>query len=413
MKRVDDMTSRLPLLYREGTLVQGILSQPAEQLEIAVEDALEVQRAHFFDDALELNEVARLASLLDFSPELWQTVGLFRPWVHSQRDAVLKNGAVTAQAIVGFVQGYSSAFQQATGVTFPDTRPELIEFPQRRRYGKPDVDDDTAPLSQFKIVTRGLDDTFASMLLTGLGAGPESMPLIANLTTGDALLFHGNIASGQRLWIRSSQDGSVTGQLETEDVTSRLVSISGLTPGTVWEKPQIQTSARALPLVRGENSFWFLPVAHFDERGLDRFLMALADLALHEGRWDAAALDHSVFYMEPAVSIRFSWLETEPASIDIHVHAEAVYRREPAVGSADDARTLIAGAMDKGVKRLKAAGVRSNVAALAFTEIQRSSDFISAVLPLRLTDGGASGADRVPDKAGLFGISNYGDSTFR
>jgi hypothetical protein len=412
MKRVDDMTSRLPLLYREGTLVQGILSQPAEQVEIAIEDALEVQRAHFFDDALELDEVARLASLLDFSPEPWQTAGLFRPWVHSQRDAVLKKGAVTAQAIVGFVQSYSSAFQQATGVIFPGAHPELIEFPQRRRYGKPDVEDDTAPLSQFQIVTRGLDDTFASMLLTGLGAGPESMPLIANLTTGDALLFRGNIASGQRLWIRSAQDGTVTAQLEREDVTSRLVSISGLMPGTVWE-PQVQTHARALPLVRGENSFWFLPVAHYDERGLDRFLLALADLALHEGRWDAAALDHSVFYMEPAVSIRFSWLETEPASIDIHVHTESVYRREPAAGFADDARTLIAGAMDAGVKRLKAAGVRSNVSALAFTEIQGSSDFISGVLPLQLEEGGSSGADRVADKAGLFGISSYGDSTFR
>jgi hypothetical protein len=413
MKRVDDMTSRLPLLYREGPLVQGILSQPAEQVEIAVEDALEVQRAHYFDDALELDEVARLASLLDFSPEPWQTVGLFRPWVHSQRDAVLKNGAVTAQAIVGFVQDYSSAFQQATGVVFADARPELIELPQRRRYGKPSVDDDTAPLSQFQIVTRGLDDTVASMLLTGLGAGPESMPLIANLTTGDALLFHGNVASGQRLWIRSLQDGGVTAQLERDDVTSRLVSISGLTPGTAWGKPQIQTPARALPLVRGENSFWFLPVAHYDEHGLDRFLLALADLALHEGRWDAAALDHSTFYLEPAISIRFSWLETEPASIDVHVHTESVYRREPAAGSADDARTLIAGAIDKGVTRLKAAGVRSNVSALAFSEIQGSSDFISGVLPLRLEESGTSGADRVADKAGLFGMSSYGDSTFR
>ena len=40
MKRVDDMTSRLPYLYREGALLGGVLAQPAVQLEIAVEDAL-------------------------------------------------------------------------------------------------------------------------------------------------------------------------------------------------------------------------------------------------------------------------------------------------------------------------------------------------------------------------------------
>ena len=68
MKRVDDMTSRLPLLYREGPLVQGILSQPAEQVEIAVEDALEVQRAHYFDDALELDEVARTRVAIGLFP---------------------------------------------------------------------------------------------------------------------------------------------------------------------------------------------------------------------------------------------------------------------------------------------------------------------------------------------------------
>jgi len=413
MKRVDDMTSRLPYLYREGPLLAGVLSQPAEQLEIAVEDALEIQRAHFFDDALQLEEVARLAALLDFAPQQWQTLQLFRPWVHAQRDAVLKNGGVTVDAILGFAGSYLSAFQAASGNFFPSAKPELVEYPVRRRYGKPDLADDTAPLSRFTITTRGLEDTHASMLLTGREAGPESMPMIANLTTGDALLFHGNIAPGQRLWIRAASDGSVTAQLERDDVTAKLVSITGITPGSPWEAPQITSPAKALPLVRGDNALWFLPVAHFDELGLDRFMLALADLALVDGHWDSSKLDHSIFYLDPAISMRLTWLEMEPASIELHVHTESIYRAVPSPGSPLEARDQIAFALDDGVQRLRAAGVRSDVAALAFSEIQPATDFMTSVLPKTIREAGAGGADRLIDKSGLFGQTSWEDSIFQ
>jgi hypothetical protein len=413
MKRVDDMTSRLPYLYREGALLAGVLAQPAEQLEIAVEDALEVQRAHFFDDALQLQEVARLAELLDFTPEAWQTLQLFRPWVHAQRDAVLKNGGVTSDAIIGFSNSYLTAFQAATGNFFPSAKPELVEFPTRRRYAKPDLPDDTAPLSRFTITNKGLEDTQASFLLTGMQSGPESMPMIANLTTGDALLFRGNVAPGQRLWIRGAKDGTVTAQLERDDVSDRLVSITGITPGSAWESPQIKSPAVALPLVRGDNSLWFLPVAHFDELGLDRFLLALAELSLTEGHWDSSLLDHSIFYLDAAINMRLTWIELEPASFDLQVHAESVYRAVPAPGSADQAREQLAFALDDGVKRLRAAGVRSQVAALAFSELQATSDFLTDVLPRTIREAGSGGADRLVDKSGAFGQSKWEDSIFQ
>jgi len=413
MKRVDDMTSRLHYLYREGALLAGILSQPAEQLEIAVEDALEVQRAHFFDDALQLQEVARLAALLDFTPEQWQGLQLFRPWVHAQRDAVLKNGGVTVDAILGFVSSYLVAFQAATGDFFPSAKSQLVEFPVRRRYAKPDLIEDTSPLSRFTITTKGLDDTTASFLLTGLEAGPESMPLIINLPTGTALLFRGNVAPGQRLWIRGANDGSVSAQLERNDVTGKLVSITDIAPGTPWAAPQMKTPARALPLVRGDNSLWFLPVAHFDELGLDRFLLALADLTLDDGRWDTSLLDHSIFYLDPAINMRLTWLETEPASIDLQVHTESVYRAVPSPSSAIEARDQIAFALDDGVNRLRAAGVRSTVTALAFSELQPASDFMTGVLPLTVREGGSGGADQLIDNGGLFGKTSWGDSVFQ
>jgi len=413
MKRVDDMTARLPFLYREGALLAGVLAQPAEQLEIAVEDALEVQRAHFFDDALQLQEVARLAALLDFTPEQWQTLQLFRPWVHTQRDAVLKNGGVTVDAIVGFASSYLTAFQAATGNFFPSAQPALVEFPARRRYAKPDLADDTAPLSRFTITNKGLDDTKVSLLLTGREAGPESMPLVANLTTGDALLFQGNIAPGQRLWLRAASAGSVTAQLERDDVTARLVSISGITPGSPWTAPQIKTPATALPLVRGDNSFWFLPVAHFDELGLGRFLLALAELSLQNGQWDSSQLDHSIFYLDAAVHMGLTWLELEPASIELQVHTESAYRAALSPGSAGQARDQIVFALYDGVKRLRAAGVRSNVAAVVFTELQPASDFLTGVLPQTIREAGSGGADHVVDKGGTFGQTPWSDSIFQ
>ncbi len=413
MKRIDDMASRLPLLYREGPLVTGLLSQPAQQIEIAVEDALEVQRAHFFGDALDFDEVARLAALLDFVPEDWQTLLLFRPWVDSQRDAVIDSGGVTIDALVGFTSSYMRAFAAATGNGYASNDPTLVEFPTRRRYARPEVTHDTVPLSRFTITNRGLDASWLSLLYTGLEAGPESMPLLVNLATGDGLLYRGDVAPGQRLWILAGADGSVTAQLERDDVSARLVSISGIVPGSPWSPPQIHTPATALPLLRGENPFWFLPVAHYDERGLDRFLLALADLALACGRWDSATLDHAVFFMEPAVNLRMTWLEAEPASIELGVHVESVLRPPLLPGSADDARDGIVFALDEGVRRLKAAGVRSTVRGLSFSEVQGMTDFITGVLPLRFEEGGSSGGDRLPDKGGQFGVTSFGDSTFR
>lgn len=413
MKRARDMTSRLPLLYREGELVQGVLEQPGQQIEIVGEEALDVQRAHFFDDALDFDDAAKLAAILNFEPEQWQTLGLFRAFVRAQRDAVLQGGAITVQGIRSFVERFQQDFQAATGVRFPGPKATLAEFPLRRQFGHPPVTNDIEPLGRYTVANKGLDETHVSFLLTGAEDAPESQPLIANLTTGEAILFHGNIGAGQRLWLRAGEDGTMSAQLEEKDVTDKLVSITNLTPGEPWEPPQIQKPARAITLARGENTLWFLPVAHFDESGLDRFLLALADLVLAQGRWDEARLDHTLFYQDIAMTMKASWVELEPASFEVLVPAQVVDRRETAAGTAEEAREQFAAALDKGVKKLKAAGVRGDVRPLEFSEIQRTSEFITAVLPLRLKEQGATGADRMPDKGGLFGITPFGNSTFR
>jgi hypothetical protein len=413
MKRARDMASRLPLLYRDGELLQGVLEQPGQQIEILGEDALDVQRAHFFDDALEFDDAAKLAAILNFEPETWQTLELFRAFVRAQRDATLQGGAVTIRGIQGFVERFQRDFQAATGMRFPGPTATLDEFPRRRKFGRPPATNDITPLTRFTVENKGLDEAVVSFLLTGAEDAPESQPLIANLTTGEALLFHGNIGEGQRLWLRAAEQGTMTATLEARDVTEKLVSITNLTPGQPWDAPQIRKPAQAMKLARGENTLWFLPVAHFDEEGLDRFLLALAELGLAQGRWDEATLDHALFFQDAAVTLKASWVEHEPASFDVLVPAQVVDRRVAAAGTPAQARNQFGSALDEGVKRLKAAGVRGSVRLLQFSELQGSSEFLTAVLPLRLKEVGATGADHMPDKGGLFGVTSYGDSTFR
>lgn len=413
MKRADDMASRLPSLYREGELVVATLAQPAVQVEIVEEELLDIQRAHHFDAALELEDAAKLAALLDFVPEPWQNLALFRSWVHSQRNAALHRGAVTAEAILGFAESYTDGYQDATNVRFQDEDPLLVENPPRRQWMRPGFIDNITPLSQFTIENKGLDDSALSFLLTGLPAGPESVPVIVNLTTGEGLMFQGNIGPGQRLWLRARPDGTVEGTLERDDMTDRLRSIVNVVPGEPWTTPQVQAPGRALRLTRGENRMWFLPVAHYDMLGLDRFLLALADLALEQGRWDDATLDHSVFYQDAAVNLAATWIESEPASFEVRVPAQSVRRNALASATAEEERERLRGAIELGVKRLKAAGVRSTVTAVAFTEMQGQADYLTTVLPLTIKESGSTGADSMPEAGGLFDVTGYSDSTFR
>jgi hypothetical protein len=413
MKRVDDMAARLPPLYREGTTVHQLLGQAGVQIELVEEYAARVQRAHWFNETFELEEAAALAALLDFSPEPWQTLDLFRVWIHSQRDATLVNGAVTVAGLNRFLSSYTAGFEDATDITFEQRPADLIEYPKRRRYAAAPATGGLAPLSRFSVEMKGLDETIASILLTGLPGGPESVPVVVNLTTGEGLVFLGNVAPGQRLWLQGREDGLVTARLERADVTAHLRTIAGLAPGTAWESSQVHSPARALRLARGINDFWFLTVAHFDALGLDRFLLGLADLALKQGRWEETRFDHALFYQDPAVQLRMTWLETEPASIQARLPLGLALRRPTAAGRIENDREQFAKTVDLGINRLRAAGVRSEVIAMSFTETQATSDFLTGMQPVTLVEAGATGGDRIPDKGGVFGVTGFGDSTYR
>jgi hypothetical protein len=124
-------------------------------------------------------------------------------------------------------------------------------------------------------------------------------------------------------------------------------------------------------------------------------------------------LDHSVFYQDAAVHLTATWVESEPASFEVQVPTQSVRRHPLASGSAAEERERLRGAIELGVKRLKAAGVRSTVNALAFSEIQAQADYLTLVLPLVIKEHGSTGADSVPESGGLFDVTGFSDSTFR
>lgn len=417
---LDAMIERLPHLYREGELVQAMLALVAVQLGIAEEDAREIQRAHWFNTTLHLDEAVRLALPLDIPLEEWQfNLAEYRAWVHAIRDARLQDGAVTVPALQNFVVQYAKAYEDAVRIqVLPETlvwgdstaQNELVflENPPLRRYDRmPGLE----PLFRFTVANQGLDETPAAFLFIGLPGAPESVPVIANLTTGQAIVFLGNVPPGARLWIRPTAANQVEAFLEDADVSDRLRSISELQPGVAWS--QADSPAQAITLARGDNEMWFLPVAHYDALGLDRFLLGLADLLLTQGRWDQSSFDHALFYQHPAVLLNLSWVETQPATLQIKLPAGMLSNRAGEFEESLAERERLSLSLNRAVQKLKASGVQAQVKLEMFGEIQAQGDFLRILGAPTFHEVGPTGADAMPDAGGIFEVTGYNDSTFR
>jgi hypothetical protein len=424
MAHIDEILSRLPQLYREGELVREVLSVPALQIEIADELAREVQRAHWFDSAYDLEDVVGLAKLLNIEHEPWQNINEYRAWVHSIRNAWLRHGTATLKGLKTFVLEYTLLFKKAVHtevilsfLEFSDkatpNRASFVENPAERKQARiPDING-SEPLYQFEIIQTGLDETFADFLLVGLPGPSEYIPVIINTMAEQALIYLGEIPTGKRLWIKSNSSGNVTAYLENKDVTDKLYSVENVTPGIAWGVADAVRPAKAMKLKKGKNDLWFLPVAHFDENGLDRCLMAMADLLLKQGRFDETTFDASLFYQDPAVILNAAWIEHEPASFQINLPAGAMVHKADEIDDALENRDQLGLSLNSGVQKLKAAGVRAEVVLQPFKEIQGQRDFLTDVQPKIFREIGPTGADRLPDGGGTFGVTSFEDSTYR
>jgi hypothetical protein len=423
-RHVDQMAARLPLLYREGERIRDLLGLPALQLEILDEDAAEVRRAHWFDQALELDEVARLAAILDFTPEPWQELGELRAWVHAIRDAMLEEGAVTIAGIQRMIDEYVTRFVRATELAVipplgawsaerSPARPAMIENPLVTRVQRVPAAGALAPLGRFAITNGGLDDSHAGFLLVGTGAVGEYVPALINLTTGQGLIIRHPIPPGARLWIRPTADGAITAQLENEDLTDRCYAIADVDPGVPWESAEAIRPARAMTVARGTNQLWFFPLAHYDDAGLDRFLLALPELLLAQGAFDQTRFDEALFAQDAGLYLYAAWTEAAPARFDVELPAGILINRDGDRDAAITARARLELALDRGVERIRAAGVATSVRLRPFAEVQRARDLVRIERPLRFTEVGPTGGDRLREGGASFELTNYDDSTFR
>jgi hypothetical protein len=416
MQRVEAMARRLPQLYRDGELLRGsrrdggLLEVPAVQLESLAEEAREVQRTHWFEMTYELAHAARLAALLDLTPEPWQDLDTFRTWVHALRDAMLEKGGVTVEAIEWFVTEYVTGMHAATGVDALSESAKVIENPRRRQYARIPELGALSPLQQFTLTNSGFGTVPLSLLLTATGSDRESTPLIVNLTTREALLFEDEIPNGKRLWIRARGD-EVRASLEGEDVTAKLRSITELEPGTPWKASQVG-AAKPLTLIADVNEFWFFPVALYDVAGLDRALMTMPDLSVSEGTFDASGFDRAIFWQPPALVLWASWEEEAPAAFEVHMPAARMLTKKRAAEAVPE-RDVLGASTAKGVQLLRAAGVRSEVVMHAFAETQGQLDALRLVMPIELREMGSSGADALVSHGAVFGSTSFDDSTFR
>ncbi len=395
MARAAAMMERLPPLYREGEILAGLVAVLGLQNEILDEETFEVQRAHWFDTCLNVEEAAALADVLDIAPEPWQSLREYRAWVHSLRNARLTEGSVTVGALQLFIEQFTTGYERANRVSLvTNPTPGIVENPARvvsHRIGL------TEPLHRFEITNRGLDPAPMLVLLNALGdGGPEYAPMVANLSTGDAVVFRDTIPAGQRLLLIPGETGPLA-FLEGRDVSNRL-RVEGENP---------------LILDRGENELRFLPLAHFDTPGLDRFLLDMADPSFGQGRWERSAFDRSLFYQDPAVTMSLAWTETTPATVRADVAAEAMRSAPGSLDEALAARDELAMGLDVALIDLTAAGIRSTVRMAAHGDAQPAVDRLKMVLPITHREVGPTGADRLPDAGGLFDVTDFDDSTLR
>ncbi len=429
MGHAETLGGRLPALYREGQNLERLLSILGLPLEEMDQQMRDIQRSHFFNQCVSLEDATKLGAILDIPHEDWQSLRDYRLWVHSLRDARLKAGAVTREGIRLFVHQYLEGFQRLKGLKISppatefssepsDSIPSLIENPPVYRYWRGPGPEGLAPLDRFKVTNNGLTETPLDLILTAFGNdAPEVVPLLMNTSTGNAMVFLGAIPTGNRLWIWSEKENddtfSVHAELEGQDVTDQLRYIEGLVPGDANTAVAASGDAKPLMMQRGENEFWFMPLAHYDAPGLDRALFALADLNLKQGVWDQTLFDQSLFSQQAAVSLQMLWVETAPATFSVELPAGSMLsqalQREESIADRERLESSLAEAL----RRLSAAGVASGVRMRSHKEQQKTRERLVRVLPQTFKERGSIGSDDLPDSGGAFGVTDFDNSIFR
>lgn len=396
MSTLDRILDLLPPPYSVApdSVLAGLIGLFALEIDAIQEDIDRVRRTHWIDQAYRLEDAAKLADLCGIDPLPWETLESFRARLLPLIKAQLA-GALGPDEIRSFVDGYLRNAQEALESTLvpglaatrdtreafrqlperPHFRPlSFREFPPRRRQSAALAarDGQLPVLFRWTESNRGIDHCVPRFRITGMPGRRTTVPLLANLTTREMILFADRLVAGSELEILPDEGDNprrARAVLDGVDATERLHSLSGFELGVPFDPSQYDSDPLLPRLPRGDNEWLFLSVGLYDVRGLDHFFFALADADLREGRFDETRFDRSLFPSEPRARVEMAWTEQEPASFEIEVPRWIVI--EPP-GAAPEQRPhlLVAEGLEHAVARLHAAGVRATLRFAPFVETQ-------------------------------------------
>lgn len=414
MNRLDAMRDRLPpvLNTEEGTILRSVLALIAGKLAEFDEDMDRVRRSHWVDTAFDMVDLVKIGALFQVLPADWETESLYRARLKAVVAARLR-GAVTRDVLefvlLVILEGARTALGSRygdlpvaagtgtpvfhTGPDGPADRPAFIEFPVRRRRPVSLADGAAAvrPLTKIPLQNHGLFPAPLRGAIRGMAGGRTLVPLIANLTNGDVLVYRGGIACGQTLLMGVAADGGLIATLDGADVTADMISARGFVPGEPFTPLAPDPDPRPVMLEHGENSLWVFPLALFDAPSLGSAVLGMPSADTGHGRWaggdaETPPFGKALFEQPPAMSLDLFWDERAPATFRFMIPAGIV--RRP-TGSATDAATerdRLIGLMQQTVAGLRAAGVDGQVLARPLSETQRQADRVRVLDPTRFRD---------------------------
>jgi hypothetical protein len=434
LSRVQDL---LPPPYTgdANSILLRLLDIVALEMDAFDEDLDRYQRSHWIRAVQQLNDAEKMAALAGIRRLPWEDLDLFRERLLALIVA-LRSGASGPRQIRQFVYDYLSRAERVLGATFvpglakltaaeaafsespdlPHYRPlRFVEFPPVARTSEVlDSRGGNIPyLYRWTETNRGLDETSPIFTMTGVHER-TSVPILVNLTTGDLLGYAGQLRFGQTLTVTLSALATeavrtAAATLGSAVVTDRLFSVQNFKPGVPFTRDQLDKVPMHPRLPRGASDWLFLTVGLYDMRGLDRFSFAIADNLLHEGVFDDTFFDQAVFPAGTQVKLRMSWIETEPASFQVHI--PRCITQEPALGDAPAWTHLEAGLQDA-IGQLHAAGVRAGAIFDPFTEVQKQVTAFEVPFKTLDTETGSAGEAESLTFGSRFDESPLGSSRF-
>jgi hypothetical protein len=437
MTQLDRLRDLLPGPYAvaDDAVLTALLDVVALELEAFGEDLDRMRQSHWIRTAFRLADAEKLGALMGIRRLAWEGLPMFRERLLALVTARLQ-GALGPLEIKRFVFDYLRRSEDVLECTLvpglqhldlehafpegavpPRTRPlALRENPPRRRVsGALQARGGRVPfLYRWAESNRGLDEAVVTFRISGLAGGRTAVPVLVNETTGDLIGYSGRIPFGQTLVVRAG-DGAgrpARATLGGADATARLFSLERFVPGVPFTPGQLDAAPRLPRLARGDNAWTFLCLGRYDVRGLDHVAFAIAGPDLNEASFDGTAFDRALFPTGPVAMIEMDWIETAPASFEVHVPRWIV--SEPAdlvAASTPRPYEQVADGLVDTIRQLHAAGVRAEVRFRPFVESQPQQVTVS--LPWKVLDR-QTAPTGVPEftLGGRFGESPLGGARY-